>query len=55
LVLAANLSEEARGGFPLPTGSVIWSEGEAMAGGTYGPFAVRWWIEPPSPGGTPRG
>jgi hypothetical protein len=42
LMLAANLSHRTTSGFPLPSGRVIWREGEAGDGGVFGPFAVRW-------------
>jgi hypothetical protein len=44
LMLAANLFARTTSGFPPPSGRVIWCEGDAGAGGVFGPFAVRWSI-----------
>jgi malto-oligosyltrehalose trehalohydrolase len=46
LMLAANLSARAVSGFPSSTGAEIWAEGIAGADGTFGPWTVRWSIEP---------
>ena len=43
LMLAANLAERRSGGFPVPTGRVLWREGEQdRPQGHFGPWAVRW-------------
>ena len=45
LDLAANLSAEARQGFPPPRGQVLWTEGEVSPTQVAGPWAVRWSID----------
>lgn len=52
LVLAANLSATPAAGFPPIPGRVIWREGDAGEDGTFGPFAVRWFVDGGS--GTPH-
>jgi len=42
LLLQANLSGEAVSGFGEVTGRVFWSEGDAVEGGAFMPWAVRW-------------
>ena len=42
LLLQANLSAESVSGFAEPSGRVFWTEGDAAAGGRFGPWAVRW-------------
>jgi 1,4-alpha-glucan branching enzyme len=42
LVLAANLSDESRDGFPCPEGPVLWQEGGKQAGTIMRPWSVRW-------------
>ena len=46
LVLAANLSSATVTGFPAATDRIVWQEGHCGNDGSFGPFAVRWCIEP---------
>jgi hypothetical protein len=45
LVLAANLKAVETHGFPPASGQVLWTEG-AVRNGRFGPWSVRWSIEP---------
>lgn len=42
LVLAANLSDESREGFPCSAGPVLWQEGGKQVGTVMRPWSVRW-------------
>lgn len=42
LVLAANLSDESRDGFPCSAGPVLWQEGGKQVGTVMRPWSVRW-------------
>ncbi|MDW5266852.1 MAG: malto-oligosyltrehalose trehalohydrolase [Edaphobacter sp.] len=42
LILAANLSDESRDGFPCPAGPVLWQEGGKQVGNIMRPWSVRW-------------
>ncbi|MCU1325844.1 MAG: treZ [Bryobacterales bacterium] len=44
LVLAINLSDSDVAGFPSDQGQLIWQEGTVIAGGTLGPWSVRFWF-----------
>ncbi|WP_135470324.1 malto-oligosyltrehalose trehalohydrolase [Crenalkalicoccus roseus] len=46
LVLAANLAAAPTHGFPPEAGRVLWREGACGADGRFGPWAVRWSVEP---------
>ncbi len=45
LALAANLSATPWEGFPAAPGRILWQEGD-VNGGCFGPWAVRWSIDP---------
>ena len=45
LVLAANLSDESRDGFPCPAGHVLWQEGAKQAGTIMRPWSVCWTLQ----------
>jgi malto-oligosyltrehalose trehalohydrolase len=45
LVLAANLSDESRDGFPCPAGQVLWQEGPKRAGTIMRPWSVCWTLQ----------
>jgi len=45
LVLAANLSDESRDGFPCPTGQVLWQEGAKRIGTIMRPWSVCWTLQ----------
>ena len=45
LSLLANLSERRVGGVAASKGQTFWHEGEALAGDTLGPWAIRWDLE----------
>ncbi|WP_205028175.1 malto-oligosyltrehalose trehalohydrolase [Oleisolibacter albus] len=56
LTLAANLSPDPVEGFPAPAGREIWHEGAVGDDGRFGPWAVRWSLEPAGmPDGGPGG
>jgi malto-oligosyltrehalose trehalohydrolase len=42
LLLAANLTSNATGGFPHDAGELIWQAGDSADGGRLGPWTVRW-------------
>ena len=42
LMLAANLTATATGGFPSKAGETIWQEGDPGDGTRFGPWTVRW-------------
>jgi malto-oligosyltrehalose trehalohydrolase len=46
LVLAANLTGAPVEGFPAGPSHVLWCEGSCGNAGVFGPFAVRWSIDP---------
>jgi malto-oligosyltrehalose trehalohydrolase len=46
LVLATNLSPATIMGFPPVSGRILWEEGPCWNDQTFGPFAVRWSLEP---------
>ena len=50
LTLAANLKAAEAQGFPPVSGQVLWTEG-SMRNDRFGPWSVRWSIEPGSAGG----
>jgi malto-oligosyltrehalose trehalohydrolase len=45
LVLAANLSDESKDGFPCPAGKVLWQEGAQPAGTVMRPWSVCWTLQ----------
>jgi maltooligosyltrehalose trehalohydrolase len=45
LVLAANLSDESREGFPCPTGQLLWQEGAKRTGTIMRPWSVCWTLQ----------
>ena len=46
LTLAANLSGSPQAGFPSSRGRVFWQQGDVAPDGSFGPWSVRWYIEP---------
>ncbi len=45
LALALNLSPQPVRGLPAEAGRILWREGEAGAGGAFGPWSLRWSFE----------
>jgi maltooligosyltrehalose trehalohydrolase len=45
LVLAANLSDESRDGFPCPAGQVLWQAGPKRIGTIMRPWSVCWTLQ----------